>query len=465
MRFIEKNPTAKIEFNIYGVNIISELQKIISSEFKSISENICIYSKMANNVLLQNLASNNIMLLFNDYSIIGTKIYDCIGIKRLIILCYTNDKEAIELKEKYYTIKEEKELSHHLQEDLIKETNSGIVVKDSAHLLKVLSDLNKEFKTNGFIACNSVNIENYSRKIQVQKLAEIIKQYYHSCPVCNSKIFRSIDYFKYSKLYKCKSCNYVFGRKMPSEKELIECYLDYGKNNYFSPITEKRYNELLDYFEKFKKTNKILDIGCGEGWFLLTAKKRGWDVYGTEYSETLIKSCIENGLNVIKGENILEKLEHEIFDIITSFEVIEHLIMPEKMIKEISILLRSGGLTYITTPNFSSISKVISGKNWSVVQYPEHLVYFTPKTLTQLFERNGFIKEKIITSGISISRFELSKKGSTEYKTQIDSSDEMLRRLFEASVITIFFKTLINYMLTMFKKGDTIKAFYIKKSS
>jgi hypothetical protein len=66
-------------------------------------------------------------------------------------------------------------VSHHLQVDLIEETKSGLVVENEASLMSAIEDLYNEFLLNGFIACNSVNVENYSRKIQVKKLAEIIK--------------------------------------------------------------------------------------------------------------------------------------------------------------------------------------------------------------------------------------------------------------------------------------------------
>ena len=62
-----------------------------------------------------------------------------------------------------------------MQADLINQTNSGVIVRDSAHLLEVLKELYTEFQQTGQIACDSVGVENYSRKIQVEKLAELIK--------------------------------------------------------------------------------------------------------------------------------------------------------------------------------------------------------------------------------------------------------------------------------------------------
>ena len=105
----------------------------------------------------------------------GTKIFDYLGIRRKMIMCYEDDPEANLLKQKYYAIDESGSESKQLQADLITETNSGVIVKDSAHLLTVLEELYAEFEEKGFIACDSVGVEKYSRKIQVEKLAEVIK--------------------------------------------------------------------------------------------------------------------------------------------------------------------------------------------------------------------------------------------------------------------------------------------------
>lgn len=66
-------------------------------------------------------------------------------------------------------------LSTHLQEDLINETNSGIVVRDKDHLKEVLTDLYDEFQANGSIACNSTNTEKLSRKGRAEELANLVK--------------------------------------------------------------------------------------------------------------------------------------------------------------------------------------------------------------------------------------------------------------------------------------------------
>ncbi len=167
------NPAFRINF--YGTNIDNELITIIT-KYPLLKNHVFIFPKMQNNVLLQKLAENNVMLLFNYYSYLGTKIFDYLGIRRRIILCYSNDAEANHLKKKFYTIESETTESDQLQAELIEETKSGIIVSDSEHLFMVLSELYDEFIQTGHIECNSVDIEKYSRKIQVGHLANIVRE-------------------------------------------------------------------------------------------------------------------------------------------------------------------------------------------------------------------------------------------------------------------------------------------------
>ena len=176
LEFVQNSDCApKIELNFFGINRHKEIEQFALGN--SVENNIHVYPRMDNASLLQNLSRHNVMLLFNDYSIMGTKIYDYLGLKRLILFCYSNDAEALALKDKYYPVGEVEGVSTHLQEDLINETHSGIVVKDKNHLSKVLSDLYSEFTQTGSIACHSINTSKYSRREGARQLAEIVKAF------------------------------------------------------------------------------------------------------------------------------------------------------------------------------------------------------------------------------------------------------------------------------------------------
>lgn len=172
----QQNQGARMEIHFYGINISEELKLYIETTVPELSKYVVIHPKIPNEELLPKLAESNIMLLFNYYSYIGTKIYDYVGIRRKIVLCYENDKEAVELKEKHYNIEEIEGVSNRLQAELIEKTNSGIVVRDKGHLFEVFTELWTEFQQTGEIACESAGVENYSRKIQVKKLADIVAE-------------------------------------------------------------------------------------------------------------------------------------------------------------------------------------------------------------------------------------------------------------------------------------------------
>ena len=163
------------QINFYGLNNPEKLTDLLDKKFSNLKKHITVFPKIENEQLVQILAKANVFLLFNDYSILGTKIFTYLGIKRKILFCFSDDLESLILKKKHFNLTEIDSESKHLQADLIKETNSGVIVKDAAHLGEVLQELYTEFQTTGKIACASVGVEKYSRKIQVEKLAELVR--------------------------------------------------------------------------------------------------------------------------------------------------------------------------------------------------------------------------------------------------------------------------------------------------
>jgi hypothetical protein len=175
-RFHQSHPNVAFEFNFYGINKETEIKNDIEQNAPSLKNHFHFYARMPNRDLLVELGGNHVLLLFNYYSYMGTKIFDYLGLKRLILLCYEQDQEALELKKKYYSIEEVEGFSGQLQADLIRATQSGIVVKDAAHFYEVLKNLSQEFQETGSISCHSKGIEAYSRVHQVQQLAKLLEQ-------------------------------------------------------------------------------------------------------------------------------------------------------------------------------------------------------------------------------------------------------------------------------------------------
>ena len=283
------------------------------------------------------------------------------------------------------------------------------------------------------------------------------------CLICNSSNLKDLKEYEKFHLCKCNSCGFVFAKKIPTPIELEKYYDGYGRNDYLSPITIKMYNEILDKFEKNRKTNNILDVGCGIGYFLEEAKKRNWNVYGTEYTDKAVEICTAKGINIVKGKLNPENYENIEFDIITSFEVLEHINNPIEELNNFNKLLRKGGIVYLTTPNFNSLLRYRLKADYGVICYPEHLCYYTPKTLKKVFEVTGFKTKKIESTGISITRLKNAKKKEKQAIISKQSSDEILRNKMESNKILNFVKIIVNKILTISGKGDSLKGFFIKK--
>jgi 2-polyprenyl-3-methyl-5-hydroxy-6-metoxy-1,4-benzoquinol methylase len=277
------------------------------------------------------------------------------------------------------------------------------------------------------------------------------------CMVCGSSQTTALKGYEQHYLTRCQRCSFVFASRHPTDIELSQHYETYTRANWISPITIKRYRELLQKMEPFRRSNNILDIGCGDGYFLLEAKKRNWNVYGTEFTDEAVRVCREKEIIIHKGSVKKENYAPEFFDVITSFEVIEHLNTPDSEVETYRAILRTGGLVYVTTPNFNSISRDILKADWSVIEYPEHLCYYTRKTLRRLFEYHGFRHIKTTVTGVSISRLgkDVSSHPAKKY-------DESLRRKTESNCILAIGKRFVNFGLNFFAKGDALKAWFVK---
>ena len=287
---------------------------------------------------------------------------------------------------------------------------------------------------------------------------------HNSCLLCNSKKLEKLDTYVEVGLVKCKSCSFVFSEKVPQMQELIDYYSNnYERTSYLSPITIKRYNEILDGFEQFRKTGKLLDVGAGYGFFMEIAKQRGWEVYGTELTDEAVQHCESKDLSMYKGEFHDLNIDPESFDVIVSIEVIEHINTPIQFVNQANKLLRKGGVFYLTTPNFNSVLRYRLKNQYNVIEYPNHLCYYTPQTLQKLFQENGFNKVEVKTTGISLTRLRTSQGKSDQEFVCETSDDEMLRYKIERNPALRAMKSSTNGVLNLFKVGDSLKGYFQKK--
>jgi 2-polyprenyl-3-methyl-5-hydroxy-6-metoxy-1,4-benzoquinol methylase len=145
-------------------------------------------------------------------------------------------------------------------------------------------------------------------------------------------------------------------------------------------------------------TGRLLEVGCFEGRLLWAARERGWSVTGTEISEAAVSyASREQQLDVRVGRLEDVAFPADEFDAVVLVDVIEHLPDPRRTLEEIHRILRPGGVLYLWTPNFDSLSRRMAGKRWGAVIFPWHLYYFTARTLTQMLTATGFVTAELTT--------------------------------------------------------------------
>ncbi|MDD4148523.1 MAG: glycosyltransferase [Bacteroidales bacterium] len=165
---------ACVNLNFYGTNNVEKVAQIIKNEYPILQPMVTFYPRMDNQSVLKELASNNVLLLFNYYAFVGTKIFDYLVVNRKILFCYTEEPKAKVLRNKYYGFNDNFAKEIEIQKEIINDTNSGIVIKNEEDLLKVLIDLNREFKETNMIKCETRNVDKYSRKNMTHELTTVL---------------------------------------------------------------------------------------------------------------------------------------------------------------------------------------------------------------------------------------------------------------------------------------------------
>ena len=229
-----------------------------------------------------------------------------------------------------------------------------------------------------------------------------------SCSICTNNKY-SIELNKFNiDIYGCKECGHRYSSKIPNNVEDVYSDKDYLPEMIEAVDKESDYrierfgNERYELIKKFAKGNKLLDIGCGVGHYLQVAIKNNFEAYGQELGKDLAKWTRDH-LGITVYDEPIDKIKTDIqFNVITIFDVIEHVIDPIQFISDAKRLLAKDGIMLILTPNFDSVAITMMKEKWQVICPPTHLQYFTHNSVKKLAERVGMDLVHIQTNGIDL---------------------------------------------------------------
>ena len=152
-----------------------------------------------------------------------------------------------------------------------------------------------------------------------------------------------------------------------------------------------RTRRLTDYLMRYlpRERGMLLDVGCGNGDFLVKAVSAGWSAHGCDTDTQAVAGCRARGADAREGN--VEAWRGAKFDAITMNHVIEHVHDPRATMLAVFDLLKPGGFLYIETPNIDATTYERFGADWRGLEIPRHLCIFAHQALVALLQECGFV--------------------------------------------------------------------------
>lgn len=204
----------------------------------------------------------------------------------------------------------------------------------------------------------------------------------------------SPEYGSHPQIVQCNNCGHIYANPRWTGLELLEAYGAVEDETYIFERSgrEKTFIKHLGEIEKFigpASGRQLLDVGAYTGIFVDIACKDGWQAIGVEPSDWATGEAVTQGIPVFQGTLESPELDGRQFDVITMWDVIEHVDDPSAELARCYELLKPGGMIVIHTMDVSSFTAMLMGRRWPWLM-DMHVHYFSRKTMRQFLEKNHF---------------------------------------------------------------------------
>ncbi|MDO8451758.1 MAG: class I SAM-dependent methyltransferase [bacterium] len=226
-----------------------------------------------------------------------------------------------------------------------------------------------------------------------------------NCPVCKSphnpkNVYISVNGWK---INQCSNFDLLFtdiNRRIDkaSQNFYNQQYIQSYKAREYE--LKRRFRRHLTIIERYKRGGKLLDIGCGLGYFIATAEKSDnfrWNVAGLECNKKLIESASSKVRRFIRSGLMSDlPFKNDTFDCVTCFDVLEHDFRLHRNLLEIKRVMKKNGILVIQAPNYKSLMAFLTKNSWSWWAPPDHVLHLSFNFLTTYLTKNNFkILEKL----------------------------------------------------------------------
>ena len=206
-------------------------------------------------------------------------------------------------------------------------------------------------------------------------------------------------YGHHAQIVQCRSCGHVYANPRWSAQEIIAAYQNveepvYAHERAGRELTFRKHLDALENRLGQANNRSVLDVGAYIGVFVEVALASGWDARGLEPSEWAVTAARERGLPVQAG-TLADMASEQQFDVVTMWDVIEHMYAPSEELGKAFDVLKPGGTIVVHTMDIDSLTARLMGKRWPWLM-DMHVQYFSQKTLARMLENNGF---EVVWSG------------------------------------------------------------------
>ncbi|HEY8738177.1 MAG TPA: class I SAM-dependent methyltransferase [Candidatus Dormibacteraeota bacterium] len=222
-----------------------------------------------------------------------------------------------------------------------------------------------------------------------------------TCPVCGAEAADRTGSWNELAVWGCEKCDHRFVAPVPDPSQLAAIYEDGYYQGSIRPTGFQDYAGLhdarirmfgrhLDLIASRGGPGRLLDVGCANGDFLVQARQRGWEVLGVDPSAAR-SEAIAAGVPLVGTTVGDAEVPVRTLDVITFWDVLEHVPDPVGDLRSARRLLKPGGLVAATVPDAGNVIAKLSGRRWFGFRTTgEHLQFFSRQSLRQTMEEAGF---------------------------------------------------------------------------
>jgi 2-polyprenyl-3-methyl-5-hydroxy-6-metoxy-1,4-benzoquinol methylase len=224
----------------------------------------------------------------------------------------------------------------------------------------------------------------------------------HWCPLIEAPDVTQGGSGLWFAVVQCQRCGLCFTNPRPTRSSIDRFYPpEYAPHQTRPPRAGTPWRQRLKQALPWGETEsvslplhgkgRLLDFGCGGGSYLQRMHQQGWKVVGLDFSAAAVRRVRQElGLPAVEGTLPCPELPSGSFDVITMWQVLEHVHDPMEALRDAHRLLVPGGRLVVAMPNIDSLTFRLFGAWWYSLDLPRHLTHFTPSTLYQMLDRAGF---------------------------------------------------------------------------